>query len=293
MTFNKNTTYILDGAMGTELQRRGYETTLPLWSARALFNAPDVVQDIHKKYILAGADIITTNTFRTQYRTLEKAGLSNQTQRINQLATQLAVQARKEADVDRPVFIAGSLTTLEDCYEVNLVPDDKTLVREHTEQASILAATPIDFFLLETFGTQREVLAAARAAHATSKPIAISFIINEVGDLLSGESLAETITLLEAETNPIAYLVNCISEANSRVAIEKLASLTDKSFGAYVNGDGEAHHDQGWKFNPNQASHLQSYVNTCNHWVSMGANIIGGCCGTNPEYTRAYSTIRS
>lgn len=68
---------ILDGALGTELTRRGENTNLPLWSARALMDAPQVVAQIHADYLAAGAEVLTANTFRTNFRTFEHAGLPN------------------------------------------------------------------------------------------------------------------------------------------------------------------------------------------------------------------------
>jgi S-methylmethionine-dependent homocysteine/selenocysteine methylase len=176
--------------MGTELKRRGVSTMLPLWSAQALFDDPGVVKEIHMDYVHAGADIITTNSFRTQKRTLTKAGLESETERINKLAVELAVQARKEAGVERPILIAGSITTLEDCYRPDLVPEQRQLDREHAQHVEILASTSIDFFLLETFNSGREVRTAAHHASNSGKPLAISFVLNPEGNILSGESLA-------------------------------------------------------------------------------------------------------
>lgn len=285
-----NTTYILDGAFGTELQRRGYSTKLPLWSAQALFDHPDTVRDIHKEYILAGADIITTNTFRTQRRTLRKAGLEKDTERINQLAVQLAVEAREAAQVDRPVYIAGSLTTLEDCYEVDLVPENSVLKIEHTEQANILAATPIDFFILETFNTIREAKAAAEAVSKTGKEFIISFVTNKAGNLLSGEALAEAVKEIDV-FSPMAYMINCVSIPTATTSLKKLQSATNLPFGAYANGDGEAHNDEGWLFTEGD-NRVDQYMRACQDWKAMGATIIGGCCGTNPEYTKAYMSLK-
>ncbi len=283
------TTYILDGAFGTELQRRGYSTKLPLWSAQALFDHPDTVRDIHTEYILAGADIITTNTFRTQRRTLAKAGLEKETERINQLAVQLCVEAREAAQVGRPVYIAGSLTTLEDCYEVDLVPENSLLEIEHTDQANILAATPIDFFLLETFNTIREAKAAAEAVSKTGKGFIMSFVTNADGNLLSGETLAEAVKVIDA-FSPIAYMINCVSIATATTSLEKLKAATTLPFGAYANGDGEAHNDEGWLFTEGD-NRVDQYMRACQTWKDLGATLIGGCCGTNPEYTKAYATL--
>lgn len=289
MHFEPNKTYILDGALGTELQRRGIPTTLPLWSAQALYDHPNIVKDIHQEYILAGADIITTNTFRTQRRSLAKANKAADTERINAVAVDLAVQARAAAKADRPIYIAGSMTTLEDCYRVDLVPDDATLLQEHTEQASLLAATPIDLFLLETFNTIREAKAAAQAASETYKPIVISFVINTEGNLLSGESLADAVQELN-QFHPLAYLVNCVPTTVATLGLKLLRAATDLPIGAYANGDGRPDDDQGWKFTEQDLA--QDYYEQCRQWKEIGAQIIGGCCGTNPEYTKMYSRLK-
>ncbi|HEU0114112.1 MAG TPA: homocysteine S-methyltransferase family protein, partial [Thermomicrobiales bacterium] len=107
---------LLDAAMGTELDRRGVRTTLPLWSAIGLIAAPDVVRQIHLDNLAAGADIITTDTFRTIRRTFAKAGRDPQEGvRLNAVAVDLARAARDKAN--RPdALIAGSIAPLEDCY---------------------------------------------------------------------------------------------------------------------------------------------------------------------------------
>src|SRR5512139_2644302 len=120
---------LLDGAAGTELQRRGVDTTLPLWSARALIEAPEVLRAIHKDYLAAGADIITTNTFRTHRRTLTRAGVGERARELTSLAVQIARDAAGR--VDRQIFVAGSMAPLEDCYSPQLVPAADELQVEH------------------------------------------------------------------------------------------------------------------------------------------------------------------
>ncbi|MBM2840689.1 MAG: homocysteine S-methyltransferase [Bacteroidetes bacterium] len=93
---SSKSTIILDGAMGTELQRRDVDTGLPLWSANALMVHPEVVLQIHKDYIEAGADIITTNTFRTTRRTFRRANLPDRSLQFTKSAVALARKARDE-----------------------------------------------------------------------------------------------------------------------------------------------------------------------------------------------------
>jgi len=289
MQFKKEKIYHLAGATGTEILRRGFPTKLPLWSAQVLFEKPELLEQIYLDYIEAGADIITTNTFRTQRRTFAKAGRAGETERINRLAVDIAVQARKKSKATRPVYIAGSITTLEDCYRPDLIPSQPELEKEHREQVELLADTPIDFLLLETFNSIREVVEAAKVAAATSKPFAVSFTANAKGDILNGDTWEEATKQLHPY-NPIAILVNCVPEKVATKALGKIKQNTTLPFGAYANGSGEADNENGWKFT--DADRISEYLHTCMRWLELGATIIGGCCGTNPDYTRGYSKLK-
>lgn len=288
MRFNKEKTYYLAGATGTEILRRGFPTELPLWSAKVLFEKPELLKRIYIDYINAGADIITTNTFRTQRRTFAKVGLAHETERINRLAVDIAVEARKEARANRPIYIAGSVTTLEDCYRPDLVPPRAALEKEHGEQARLLADTPIDFFLLETFNSIAEAVVAAKAVSKTKKPFAVSFTANKRGDILNGDTWDGAVKQL-LPCNPFAILVNCVPETVATKALEKIRNSTDLPFGVYANGAGTADNKDGWRFST--ADSIDKYIHSCSRWIALGATIIGGCCGTNPEYTRAYSRL--
>src|SRR5262245_15796199 len=142
---------LVDAAMGTELQRRDADTRLPLWSAATLVRDPELVWTIHSDEVFAGADILTANTFRTHARNLEKGGLADRAGELGALAVQLAHQAA--ATPGRDIFVAGSLSPLEDCYRPDLVPDDASLEREHGAQARFLADAGVDLILAETHNT--------------------------------------------------------------------------------------------------------------------------------------------
>lgn len=289
MILQKDKLYFLAGATGTEILRRGFPTKLPLWSAQVLFDKPELLTQIYFDYINAGADIITTNTFRTQHRTLAKAGLATETERINRLAVDIATNARTKAHANRPIYIAGCMTTLEDCYRPDLIPNLDTLKKEHTEQAKLLASMPIDFFLLETFNSLTEAVIAAEAAHSTGKPLIVSFTANSQGDILNGDKWNAAIKRLD-KFSPLAILVNCVPGAIATTALKKIKNCTTLPFGAYGNGAGEADNENGWKFTT--ADQINDYLQHCSRWADLGATIIGGCCGTNHEYTHAYSQLR-
>ncbi len=85
---------LLDGATGTEFDRRGVDIGMPLWSAQAIFNAPDVLKEVHASYFEAGADAFITNTFRTHQRSLAKVGMGDHAEELTHQAVSIACDAR-------------------------------------------------------------------------------------------------------------------------------------------------------------------------------------------------------
>jgi len=162
-----NKPLVLDGAMGTELARRGVDTSQEEWSAAALETAPDVVRQVHIDYIRAGADIITTNTFRTHARSLQSSARAREW-------THKAVRLAQEAVGERSVYIAGSVAPLEDCYSPHLTPPVSYCLREHRELIHNLEG--VDLLLIETMNTVHEAAAAAQNAHAAGIPFVVSLV---------------------------------------------------------------------------------------------------------------------
>ena len=280
---SKRSPLILDGAMGTELQRRDVDTGLPLWSANALIAHPEVVLQIHKDYIAAGADIITTNTFRTTRRTLRRANLPDRSMQLTANAVELAQKAR-ESFADREILIAGSIAPLEDCYRPDLVPSDAELREEHTELAERLASANVDFIILETMNTVREAYAACSAAKLTGKEVMVSFICNKEGNLYSGERLSGAIKTI-AELRPVAFSINCVSPRYLEPAITNLKRQTSLPFAVYGNVGLPESEKHGWEFTHDIQE--EEYTKYARQWHRSGASIIGGCCGTTPEYIGA------
>ncbi|HMK39664.1 MAG TPA: homocysteine S-methyltransferase family protein [Bacteroidota bacterium] len=280
---------ILDGAMGTELHRRGVDTGLPLWSAHALLSSPETVRRIHREYLGAGADIITSNTFRTTRRTFLRAGLPDRSAELTSLAVALAADAIAEREGER-ALLAGSMAPLEDCYRPELVPPEEILRQEHAEQAGRLAEAGVDFLLLETMGTVREAAAAAGAAQATGLEYVVSFLCRPDGSLYGGEPLSEAVCQV-AGRSPAALSLNCISPRSMKRPLSNLLSALRTVPGAgqlpvglYANvgAPGEEH---GTVFRRDVGP--EAYARLAGTWVKSGVSFIGGCCGTTPEYIRA------
>src|SRR5690606_13183002 len=103
---------LLDGATGTELEHRGIDTGTPIWSALALLESPKLVEQVHRDYLEAGAEVIITNTFRTHRRNLEQIGLGEEAGRLTALAVGIAQAAVRASG--KPAYVAGGIAPLED-----------------------------------------------------------------------------------------------------------------------------------------------------------------------------------
>jgi S-methylmethionine-dependent homocysteine/selenocysteine methylase len=293
----KKTPLILSGAMGTELERRGVDIGLPLWSANALLSHPDVVLQIHKDYIEAGADILVTNTFRTNRRVFMAANLPDRSLELTTKAVQLAHQARRSFP-HREILVAGCVAPVEDCYKPELVPPPQELFDEHSEMVERLAKLGVDFFLIETMTTMREAYAACNAAKATGKEVIVSFTCTKDGTLYGGEQLTDAITAI-AGLQPTMFSLNCISPRYLTPLIKQLKStLADHrsqtpnakpatSFAVYGN-IGKPDVREGPMVR--DVDELE-YARFAQEWKSLGASIIGGCCGTTPEYIRQLAAV--
>jgi enediyne biosynthesis protein CalE2 len=280
---------IMDGGMGTEILHRGVPTTLPLWSAEALLTHPETVQRIHEDYIKAGAQIIITDTFCTTRRAFAKQGIADKAREAAILACHLAQQAIAHVKPEHEVYIAGSMAPLEDCYSPELTPSNQELLEEHAMYAQHLKAGGIDFILIETMITLRETLASIQAARQVKMPFAVSFCTDKQGALLGGETLPDVVKAIE-QYDPLFLGINCVAPSTATTALRILKSVTPKPLSAYAQGAGAPDDANGWRFT--EENLLDNYVIFAKQWRDEGVQIIGGCCGTNPEYIeRLYSEM--
>ncbi|MBP1678172.1 MAG: calE2 [Bacteroidetes bacterium] len=277
---------VLDGAMGTELQRRGVDTGLPLWSARALASNPEAVLRIHREYAAAGADILTATTFRTTPRTFRRAGASDRSDALTALAVALARKAADET-LGRTVLVAGSIAPLEDCYRPDLVPSDGELQEEHGLQATRLARAGVDFILLETMGTVREAVAALGAARDTGNEVAVSFLCAADGRLLGGEPLEDAVRAV-ARLKPTILSLNCVPADQADAAIDSLTAAWPGPWAIYPNAGRPEDLATGVIMH---AVSPGAYAVHARRWLSAGARIVGGCCGTTPDHIAAVRAL--
>lgn len=292
---------ILDGPIGTELIARGFAPHPIMWTGLAAKSAPKLLKTLHMEYLRAGARMITANTFRTSPHTCAKAGLDLQQARdIVFNSVNIARDSIGEFDSWEEILLAGSMAPLEDCYQPRLVPDDTVLNRAHAEHASLLSDAGVDVILIETMNTIREARIASREAKQSGvTSVMASFVILPDGKrLLSGESLAEAASEV-VEAGAEAVLINCVSPDVATLGLETLSTLRlgEIKIGAYANAakmsfcNGEDGFQVNWESDTRPLDvRVKEYSNFARDWVlKYGARIIGSCCGTSIEYTRALS----
>ena len=276
---------LLDGATGTELNRRGVDTGLPLWSANALTMDAglNVLREVHLDYLNAGADIITTNTFRTNRRVLAGKGFS-----AHELTLRAVATAREAvAEFGKPAIVAGSLSALEDCYRPDLVPPDDECLAEHSERIHHLVEGGVDLLLIETMNSIREALIAAKIATATGLPTWVAFVCDKKGHILSGESLTHAAEIL-MPLGVKALGVNCMPAHTIAQPLTELRVICGENFPLMAYGNiGYVDDEQGWI--NTDSTDPESYLQHAQSWP---AQIIGACCGSTPEHIRKLKQIR-
>lgn len=276
-------TFLFPGGMGTELQRRGYASALPLWSAAANLDAPDLVERIHADYFVAGADAAIANTFRTTPRTFRKLGREREAEGALKEAVAIALRAKEKAG--RQVFVGGSFAPLEDCYRPDLVPPEQELRKEHGRLAAWLAEAGADFLLPETVNAKLEAQIMAEAASEAGLPFIVSFIVDFDAKLLDGTPLHEAIQTTNLPGR-VGIALNCRPIGTIDAAFRQLPRSRDCAIGLYPNGAGHPHCGMGWCFEA-EGDGIDTFVAAALRWKKAGAKIIGGCCGTTPDYISA------
>ena len=307
---------VLDAAMGTELSRRGADTAPPLWSARALVEAPELVETIHRESVAAGAEILTIASFRLHARniresscslsqgeliasavTLARRAMSEFSSKVNSEAQQETRAAHPSGGPTHPskkifgdVWIAGSLAPLEDCYRPDLVPSEAEISSEHSEMAAALAAAGVDLILVETMNSIRELLAAATAAVSTDLPVIASMVTDGQGHLLSGEPIGDAASaLLSLSPPPDALGINCVPARKLGGDLARLAAAAPGvPLAAYGNTGRALDEGRGLFAEPIDP---HAYAALARGWLGAGARIVGGCCGTSAAHTRAVARL--
>ncbi|MEM7225503.1 MAG: homocysteine S-methyltransferase family protein [Pseudomonadota bacterium] len=288
---------LMDGAMGTELDRRGIKMDAKAWSASGLAGDATMIRAVHDDYIAAGAQVHIVNSFALARHVLEPAGLGDQVAALNRRAVEICRDALAAAPDDRPQWIAGSLSTYAAQSDRSALPRGATLVANFREQAEVLRDAGCDLFALEMLCDVEITLAMIEAVAPLGLPVMPGFTCIWGPDDRSVETLAREVGLspmsLEDALNGVlpklpeglpAILAIMHSDLDvSDPALEIARAHWSGPLAVYPNSGRFAY--PNWRFE--EVCAPEAFVAAAERWTESGAILIGGCCGIGPAHIAA------
>ncbi|MBN1240304.1 MAG: homocysteine S-methyltransferase family protein [Gammaproteobacteria bacterium] len=276
---------VLDGATGTELRRRGAELDRRAWSGPAVLSHAELLTRIHADFLLAGADVVTTNTFATSRFVLRAAGLDERFEEINRAAVDAARRARDLAG--READIAGSLSCLPPGFDTAAYPGAREEQDAYLELATLLAEAGVDLLVLEMMEETRHARRACEAARRVGLPFWLGVSARrspQHGRLTAYDfpnvAVAAVLDAL-LELGPAAVNVMHTPPDAVDEALDAVTARWAGVVGAYPEISGTAAERSETAMAP------EAFGAEARKWVARGARIVGGCCGTTPEHIRA------
>ncbi len=278
---------IIDGATGTELEKRDVPMDQDSWSSIANVTHPAEIQAIHESYIRAGADVIITNTFGTSRQVLEPAGLGDQFEAMNRSAARAALAARIACNAPH-VAVAGAISDARFKFE----KATNAVVRKNWEdQVQIFVEEGVDMIMLEMMRDVEHTAIAIEVAQAAGLPVWCGFSVkaDDNGELVLYYTHTPTegklIDIVEAiaPKKPDAMLVMHTLTEHTAQCLEDIKAHWDGPFGAFPHS---GHFVRPKWFFEGIISPAE-FTDQAVQWAYQGARIIGGCCGIGPAHIEA------
>ena len=288
-------TTVLDGGLATELEARGHDLSDRLWSARLLLTEPEAIEEVHLAYFRAGARVATTASYQASIEGFEAAGLDREAAlHAIRRSVGLAMRARdrfqaEEAAAGRDageLLIAGSVgpygAMLADGseYRGDYDPGDAGLEEFHRPRIDALVAAGVDLLAVETIPTIREARVLVRLLDETGVPSWSSYTGGSGTTTAAGAPFGDEIALASEPRDVVAVGVNCTAPHHVRALLKIARAATDLPLVAYPNrGDTWDPETRTWR--GDRAGSWDPAVVAA--WTILGAEWLGGCCGTGPR----------
>ena len=299
---NQHPALIIDGALATELERRGYDLKDELWSAKILLEQPEAIRQLHYDYFKVGADCAITASYQATIEGFTKRGLNEaEAMALIQKSVKLAIEARDEfwADVSNRVgrskpFVAASVgpygAFLADGseYRGNYGLTEKELMDFHNPRLKALIEAGADLLACETIPSLIEAQALAKLLNYFPNSTAwLSFSARDDRHISEGQEFEDSVRELEGNEQIAAIGINCTSPKYIPSLIRAAKKATDKPILVYPNS-GETYNaaKHNWNGDPVYAS----FGEEAKEWYEAGARLIGGCCRTTPEDIQAIAS---
>jgi S-methylmethionine-dependent homocysteine/selenocysteine methylase len=270
---------LIDGATGTEIERRGVPMVDDGWNGGGALTHPDIVRQVHEDYIRCGAQIVISNTFSTSRHVLQDAGLEEHFEMLNRRGVELAREARTNMQTPN-VLVAGGITH----WSFNRqIPPHRQLGANTEEQAAIMADAGADLIMLEMMADVERTLILLAAAQKSGLPgwVGFSCHLDEGGvvRLLDGPTLAEGIKAIIDKDVPLVSIMHTEVEYID-ACLDVLQANWKGPIGVYAHsGEFVA---PNWIFNDTISP--EDYASAAVPWMQRGVQVIGGCCGIGVEH---------
>lgn len=278
---------LLDGALATELERRGHDLEDPLWSAKVLLEAPEALEAVCRDYLSAGADIATSASYQASFEGFAARGLSeDETVRIMKRSVEIAKAACRHHGRGLAVASVGCFGAyLHDGseYRGDYALSAKELKDFHRRRLEALNAAAPDLFAFETIPSLLEAEVLTGLAEELDLGCWLSFSCRNGSDVSHGEAFADAVAVVSRSPAVLSVGVNCTPPQLMTPLLRSARGAADKPFIVYPNSgeswDGRRHAWEGAPSAFDLADHAAE-------WRRLGAKLIGGCCRTTPETIR-------
>jgi len=275
-------TILLDGAMGTTLDKRGL-----MLRARTNVDAPQAVLEIHKEYAACGCHILTTNTLTMNRVYIRTHNIDVDVREVNKAGAELARQATGKTQ-----YVLGDISSTGQLLEPYGDYKESCFYDAFREQAGILAEAGVDGFIIETIFDVREALCALRACKDNfSLPVIVSMAfathINGARTIMGNSASECAEKLTEAGADVIGANCGDIDPGQMAVVVSGLCSATNLPVLAQPNAGKPRLHNGKTVFDMGPAAFADG-IRKC---LRTGARLVGGCCGTTPQHIKAAADV--
>lgn len=291
----ENKLMILDGALATELERRGCDINDSLWSAKILAKNPEIIKDVHYDYFASGADCAITASYQATIKGFVENGYSeDEARRLISKSVEIAKEARDEFWKDEenrenrsyPIVAAsvgpyGAYLADGSEYRGNYNISDEELKNFHKERIELLIKAGADILACETIPCLQEAKAIVEVVKEFEGVYCwISFSCKSETEISDGTLISTCIKELEALPQVAAVGINCTAPNYVSSLIKEIKEVSKKAIVAYPNSGEE--YDANTKDWHGKTSD-KCFCESCKSWYEDGATLIGGCCRTTPE----------
>jgi len=293
---------VIDGALATELEARGYNLKDDLWSAKILLEQPEAIKQLHYDYLKAGADCVITSSYQATIEGFMKRGL-NEAEAIDLIkkSVRLAIEARDEFWADEinrvgrlKPFVAASVgpygAFLADGseYRGKYGLTEEQLIEFHRPRMRALIEAGADMLACETIPSPIEARALVKLlGEFEGVHVWISFSCRDEAHVCEGEKFEVCIRQVESSPQVAAVGINCTSPKFIPSLIREARRATDKPILVYPNsGESYSAEKKVWNNDPV----FESFGEEAREWYHAGARMIGGCCRTSPEDIRVIAS---